>query len=83
MPATEALVSTLKDKLSGLSWQARLGALKNGPEAKIAFSTSFSFEDQALTHVIATEKLPVRVFTLDTGRLFEETHKTHQQTRNR
>lgn len=83
MPATEALVSTLKGKLAALSWQARLSALKNWPDLKTAFSTSFSFEDQALTHVIATEKLPIRVFTLDTGRLFEETHKTHQETRKR
>src|SRR5262249_48818932 len=43
-------------------------------------STSFSFEDQALTHIIAPQKLPIRLFTLDTGRLFEETLHTQKQT---
>jgi phosphoadenosine phosphosulfate reductase len=56
--------------------------LRQFPVLSIAFSTSFSFEDQALTHVIAEERLPIRLFTLDTGRLFEETHKLHQETRD-
>lgn len=35
-------------------------------------SSSLGQEDQVLTEVIATNKLPVRIFTLDTGRLFYE-----------
>jgi phosphoadenosine phosphosulfate reductase len=49
----------------------------------IAFSTSLSLEDQVITHMIATENLPVRIFTLDTGRHFSETYKTLQSTRDR
>ena len=40
-------------------------------------TTSFSLEDQIILHVIAQRRLPVRVATLDTGRLFEETYATH------
>ncbi|MGX5817413.1 phosphoadenylyl-sulfate reductase [Chitinophaga lutea] len=40
----------------------------------VAFSTSFGQEDQALADIIWRNDLPVRVFTLDTGRLFQETY---------
>jgi phosphoadenosine phosphosulfate reductase len=39
-----------------------------------AFSTSLSEEDQLITHYIFANNLPIRVFTLDTGRLFPETY---------
>lgn len=52
-------------------------------DLKTVFSTSLSLEDQAITHIIASEKLPVRVFTLDTGRHFPETYRTLQSTRER
>ena len=41
---------------------------------KAAFSTSLSWEDQVITHYIFSNNLPIRVFTLDTGRLFPETY---------
>ena len=40
----------------------------------ITFSTSLGQEDQVITHHIATQKLPIKIFTLDTGRLFQETY---------
>jgi phosphoadenosine phosphosulfate reductase len=48
------------------------------PEA--VFTTSFSLEDQIILHTIATQSLPVRVVTLDTGRLFEETYELHARS---
>ncbi|AFM14438.1 phosphoadenylyl-sulfate reductase [Turneriella parva] len=53
------------------------------PETKVVFSTSLSLEDQAITHIIASDSLPVRIFTLDTGRHFAETYKTLDSTRDR
>jgi phosphoadenosine phosphosulfate reductase len=47
---------------------------------KIVFSTSFSFEDQAITHIIASNKIPISIFTLDTGRLFAETYAVWSAT---
>jgi len=79
--------NTLKDKLSGLTYQ--LGRLK--PEemlallseqfpGKVTFSTSFSFEDQVVTHQIVSQELPINIFTLDTGRLFPETYSVWNRT---
>ena len=47
---------------------------------KVTFSTSFSFEDQVVTHEIATSGYPVSIFTLDTGRLFSETYSVWNST---
>jgi len=47
---------------------------------KIVFTTSFGYEDQVISDMIFTQNLPVRVITLDTGRMFEETYKTWQRT---
>lgn len=44
------------------------------------FSTSFSFEDQVITHLIKSENLPITLFTLDTGRLFPETYSVWSRT---
>ena len=41
---------------------------------KICFSTSLGQEDQVLTDYIFTNNLNIDVFTLDTGRLFQETY---------
>ena len=52
---------------------ARLGT-------KAVFTTSFGAEDQVLTHILASKKLPVDMLTLDTGRLFNETLETFEKT---
>ena len=46
----------------------------------LTFSTSFSWEDQVISHLIFTQQLPVAVFTLDTGRMFPETYSTWSAT---
>lgn len=48
---------------------------------KVVFTTSMGLEDQALTDLIARNELPVRVVTLDTGRLFQETYDLMDRTR--
>lgn len=48
---------------------------------KVTFSTSLGYEDQVITHLIFANNLPVKVFTLDTGRLFKETLETIHATR--
>lgn len=42
---------------------------------KIVFSTSFGQEDQAITYAIASQKLAIEIFTLDTGRQFQESYE--------
>lgn len=50
---------------------------------QVVFSTSFSWEDQAIAHFIFSEQLPIEVFTLDTGRMFPETYSTWSSTLQR
>ncbi len=80
MSSTNALADSLIAKTGGLDWQERLQALAAYPEVRVAFSTSFSKEDQAILHAIAEAGLKVEIFTLDTGRHFEETYTLQQQS---
>ena len=50
---------------------------------QIAFSTSLGYEDQVITDFIFANSLPVRVFTLDTGRMFAETYQVLQKTNSK
>ena len=67
-------------KIKGLSEAESLKVLSDQFSGTVVFSTSFSFEDQVITDLIASENLPVEIFTLDTGRLFPETYSTWTQT---
>lgn len=49
----------------------------------IVFSSSFGQEDQAITHAIFTQNLNIEVFTLDTGRHFQETYEVMDKTKYR
>lgn len=49
-------------------------------EKKIVFSTSFGWEDQVITHLIFSNNIPIKIFTLDTGRLFSETYYVWNRT---
>ncbi len=52
-------------------------------QSSAKFSTAFGMEDQVITHFIGTKKLAIEVFTLDTGRLFQETYDVMELTRSR
>lgn len=78
----EAFADSLLAELSPLPWTERLKKLAQYAGRSMAFSTSFSLEDQAITHAIAEYALPFRIFTIDTGRLFAETYETFQKTRD-
>jgi phosphoadenosine phosphosulfate reductase len=58
----------------------RLRVLAEQVPGRKVFTTSFGIEDQAITHMIFTEKLPIEVVTIDTGRFFPETYQLWQQT---
>ncbi len=75
------MLHNLIETLEPLTWEERLIKLCQETNKKIVFSTSLSYEDQVITHIIAQNGLPIDIFTLDTGRLFEETHKVAQETR--
>lgn len=80
MPS-ESDAARLRAQVSGLDWtQALALAVRQG---QAVFTTSFGLEDQAILHAIAQAHLPVRIATLDTGRLFEETQAVHAESRRR
>lgn len=66
--------------LLGKGLQDDLNAIHHYFPGKIIFSTSFSSEDQVITHQLFAHNLNSKVFTLDTGRLFPETYSTWSQT---
>ena len=47
---------------------------------QIVFSSSLGQEDQVITDLVFRNKIPVKVFTIDTGRLFPETHELLDRT---
>ncbi len=49
----------------------------------VSFSTSLGQEDQVITDSIFRNHIPVKVFTLDTGRLFYETYELLDKTNAR
>jgi phosphoadenosine phosphosulfate reductase len=57
----------------------RIGAT----HAPAVLASSFGAEDMVLTDLIASHALPIRIFTLDTGRLPEETYALIDRTRER
>lgn len=46
----------------------------------VRFSTSLGQEDQVLTDIIARSKCDIKIFTIDTGRLFNESYETLEKT---
>lgn len=50
---------------------------------KTAFSTSLGAEDQVITQMLAGINLPLNIFTLDTGRMFQETYDLLDITRKK
>lgn len=73
----EALAAALDETLGALdTLEARLTAIADAIEGRIAFSTSLGLEDQAVLNAIAETGRTFDVFTLDTGRHFPETLET-------
>ena len=76
-------IEALQQKTAGLSIPEVLELLSNQFPGQVTFSSSFSFEDQVISHDILYNKLPISIFTLDTGRLFAETYSVWSSTNSR
>lgn len=77
-------LESLGKSLINLPLEDRLSLLTgNFPQEVIVFSSSFGQEDQAITHAIATQKLPIKIFTLDTGRQFQESYELMDLTKKK
>lgn len=76
----EKYIEELLYKTYRLSIAESLVLLSNGHPGKVTFSSSFSMEDQVITDLILSNQVPVKIFTLDTGRLFPETYSVWSST---
>jgi phosphoadenosine phosphosulfate reductase len=73
-------LSNINQALQGLSMVEKLKYLADTFEGKVVFSTSFGWEDQVVTHLIFSNNINIKVFTLETGRLFPETYYVWNRT---
>ncbi len=82
-----ANVGFITNSLTSLSASEGLRWISSQFPGSARFSSALGLEDQVITHLIGTQKLEIKIFTLDTGRLFQEsydlldlTQKTYNQT---
>jgi phosphoadenosine phosphosulfate reductase len=61
----------------------RVAAARAAITGRLVFTTSFGLEDQAIGHAILSQNLDIDLVTLDTGRLFGETHDVWAATEQR
>jgi phosphoadenosine phosphosulfate reductase len=74
------IVQELLEKTKDFSLDETLVFLAEEFPGKVIFSTSFGQEDQVITDFIAKSNTDITVFTLDTGRLFQETYDVFHKT---
>jgi phosphoadenosine phosphosulfate reductase len=79
----EEKTAALNRQFAGTSPEELLSWFIKEYKGKITFSTSLGVEDQVITHMIASIDRNVRIFTLDTGRLFQETYDLIEITRKK
>ena len=78
-----ATAASLADRLGTLDLFQRLAAIRAQIAGRIVFTSSFGLEDQVIAHAIFTQRLAIDVVTLETGRLFPETHAVWAETERR
>ncbi len=79
----ETNIDALQAAIENKSETESLTILSKMFPGKVVFSSSLGYEDQVITDFIWKNKLDIEIFTLDTGRLFNETYMTLQKTNNR
>lgn len=74
------MLNSIIEDLKNLDIEKTLAYFHEKFADKIVFSTSFGNEDQVITDFIFKSKISVHIFTLDTGRVFQETYLTWDKT---
>jgi len=74
------LTPELIKKIEESSLPEGLRIISNLFPGNVVFSSSLGQEDQVLTDVIFKNDLPIKIFTIDTGRLFNETYELLDRT---
>ena len=76
-------ISHIKELIKDLSSLDALYNIAVNFPNKVVFSSSLSYEDQVITYLIFSNNLPIDVFTIDTGRLYNETYSVLKSTLER
>ncbi|MDT3672320.1 MAG: phosphoadenylyl-sulfate reductase [Aromatoleum sp.] len=71
---TDALRTSVEAKSAAALALLRAAVDEFGTGGELTFANSFGAEDMVLTDLILREKLPIEIFSLDTGRLPAETY---------
>lgn len=77
----KSITDSILKSIVGRNTEEALSLLSKNFPNKIIFSTSFGLEDQVITHIIFSKNIPIKIFTLDTGRLFPETYSVWSRTK--
>lgn len=78
--AHETLLKTYLDQTNRMGASELMHWGMQTFENKVVFATALGAEDQVLTDMIVKSGLPIRIVTLDTGRLFPETYDLIAET---
>ena len=76
-------LDSLTERLAGKNEVDSLRTLAELFPGQIIFSTSLGYEDQVITDLILANDIPIKIFTLDTGRMFSETYSVWKKTNDR
>jgi len=77
------LLEKLKEQTKEMTAFELLSYLINKESKDLAFATSLGIEDQVITDMISSLDSSIRIFVLDTGRLFPETYDLIERTNSR
>jgi len=77
------VISNLKSVTKNLEADQLLGIVLEQFGSKIALASSFSAEDQVITHMLSQLTSAPKIFTLDTGRLPQQTYDLMETTRDK
>lgn len=76
-------LDSLSSQIAGKTEVEALRTLADLFPGQVVFSTSLGYEDQVITDLICQNDVSIRIFTLDTGRLFPETYSVWKKTNDR
>lgn len=76
-------INNLNNKIKNISLSEVLDLVIHQIKGKKVFSTSFGIEDQVITYALNKLNKEISIFTLDTGRLFNETYSVFHQTQEK
>ncbi|MGQ0739326.1 MAG: phosphoadenylyl-sulfate reductase [Bacteroidota bacterium] len=77
------LTKELKEQIENSSLKDSLRLVANLYPGQVVFSSSLGQEDQVITDTVYRNNIGVKIFSIDTGRLFNETYELLERTNAR